>query len=64
MKITSVTVQIGRTVTNNYNSVRNDVGLTASLDEDDDPDEAVQELQRKCRDLLLKRSNHGKSDCE
>jgi len=59
MKITSVSVQVGTTITTNFNSVRNDVGFTADLTEDDDPDEVVRQLQLRCRDLLLKRSDEN-----
>jgi len=57
MKITSVSVQIGTTVTKNYNSVRNEVGFAADLAEADDPDECVRQLQRKCQQLLLAHIN-------
>jgi len=60
MRISAVTVHISAKRTVNYNSIQNSVGFTADLDEDDDPDVVVRQLQCKCRDLLLKRSQGNK----
>lgn len=60
MKITTVSVQVGRKISQNYNSVQNSVGLTADLEEGEDHQSAVERLQRECLRLLLKeRSPQG-----
>jgi hypothetical protein len=56
VKITTVTVHLGRKLSRNYNSFDNSVGLTGELAEGDDPDEAVTRLQKKCLRMLLKRN--------
>lgn len=64
MKIRTVTVQMGATTTKDFNAVRNDVGFTADLDEGDDANEIVQQLQFKCRDLLLRSVKRGETPAE
>lgn len=54
MKIKTVTVELGRKRTVNYQSSHNSVGFTAAVGDDDDPAAVVRELQRKAAELLLK----------
>ncbi len=54
MKITSVSVQMSRTLSKNYNSFSNSVGLTGELAAGDDYEEVVAQLQRECFRHLLK----------
>jgi len=55
MKITKITTHIGRKITQDFNSFDNSVTLTAEVEPDDDPQEVVQQLQRNCYRLLLKK---------
>jgi len=54
MRIASVSVQVGRKFTRNYNSVNDMVGFTADLREDDNYEEVIRQLQAECLRLLLK----------
>lgn len=62
MKINEIYVELGRTATNNFNSLRNTVGLRTSIENDDDPDRAVRQLQEKAHRLLLWRGRQVQGD--
>jgi hypothetical protein len=53
MKITNVSVSMARRIVKNYQSFENVVGLTATLNNDDDPRRAVCELQKECFNQLI-----------
>jgi hypothetical protein len=56
MTITTVTVQMGRTVSKNYNSFQNSVLLTATVADHEDHAQVTRQLQRECHRFLLTRS--------
>ena len=63
MKVTSVTVQIGRKISQNYNSLSNSVGLSADLEDGEDHEQVVRHLQAECHRLLLReKAAQGKTD--
>ena len=53
MKVTEISVEVGRTATINYQSARNSVGLTAKLADEDDATTAIRSLQKQAVDMLL-----------
>jgi hypothetical protein len=53
MKIKTIAIELNRKRTMNYQSIGNSVGLTADLEDGDDPRKAVRELQRQALNLLL-----------
>ena len=53
MKVTEVSVEVGRTASVNFQSARNSVGLTAALEEGDQPDAVIRALQQQAVDMLL-----------
>jgi hypothetical protein len=53
MRITEISVEVGRTATINYQSARNSVGLTATLVEGDHMPTAIRSLQKQAVDMLL-----------
>ena len=60
MKITTVSVELNRKKTVDFQSWGNSVGLTADVDEGDDPVAVVRELQKTAAGLLIKME--GKKD--
>ena len=54
MKIKAVSVELNRKRTVDYQSCGNSIGLTADLEDGDDPVAVARELQRKAAGLLLK----------
>jgi hypothetical protein len=62
MKVTSVTVQMGRTITKNYNSFQNSVGVTATLSDDENHEQVTRQLQKECYRLMLKESPFQKTE--
>lgn len=55
MRITQVTVQMGRTISKNYNSFQNVLGLTANVTDDENHEEVIVKLQKQCLNNLLKK---------
>jgi len=53
MRVTEISVEVGRTASVNYQSARNSVGLTASLEQGDHAPTAIRNLQKQAVDLLL-----------
>ena len=53
MKVTEVSVEVGRTASVNYQSARNSVGLRASLEQGDHAPTAIRNLQKQAVELLL-----------
>jgi hypothetical protein len=53
MKVTEVSVEVGRTASVNFQSARNSIGLTAALEEGDQPDAVIRTLQKQAVDMLL-----------
>jgi hypothetical protein len=53
MKVTEISVEVGRTATINYQSARNSVGLTATLAAGDHAPTAIRSLQKQAVDMLL-----------
>ena len=64
MKITRVNVELSRKKTIDYQSTGNSVGLTADLEDGDDPVAVVRGLQREAAGLLLKMDNKKKDRAE
>ena len=56
MRITQVTVQMGRKVSKNFNSFDNSVGLTANVAEDENHEEVIVALQKECFQQLIKKN--------
>jgi hypothetical protein len=54
MKVTTVSVQMSRTISKNYNSFQNSVAATASITDDENQDQVTRHLQRECFRLLVK----------
>ena len=54
MKITSVSVHLGRKVTRNYNSFDNSVGICADLTDGENHREAILQLQKECLQQLFR----------
>ena len=53
MRVTEISVEVGRTASVNYQSARNSVGLTATLEQGDHASTAIRNLQKQAVDLLL-----------
>ena len=53
MRVTEISVEVGRTATINYQSARNSVGLTATLATGDHAPTAIRSLQKQAVDMLL-----------
>ena len=53
MKVIEISVEVGRTASVNYQSARNSIGLTATLEEGEQPGSAIRTLQKQAIDLLL-----------
>ena len=53
MRVTEISVEVGRTATINYQSARNSVGLTATLAAGDHAPTAIRSLQKQAVDMLL-----------
>jgi len=59
MKITSVSVELSRKRSSNFQSAYNLVGLTADLEEGEDACTVVKQLQREAAELLLRMDGMG-----
>lgn len=53
MKVTEVSVEVGRTASVNYQSAKNSVGLRAALEQGDNASTVIRDLQKQAVDLLL-----------
>jgi hypothetical protein len=53
MKVIEISVEVGRTASVNFQSARNSVGLTATLEEGEQPSAVIRALQKQAIDLLL-----------
>ena len=62
MKVTEISVEVGRTATINYQSARNSVGLTAILAADDHTPTAIRSLQKQAVDMLLGDNEQFRTD--
>lgn len=64
MKFTDVTVQMGRTISRNYNSFQNSVAMTATVADDEDHKQATRQLLRECHRFLLKKGPFEETESE
>jgi hypothetical protein len=67
MKVTTITVDAGRTFNHpyeSYSNLRPSVTMTASLDEGDNPDECAKALQARAEELIENHKQHLLSSLE
>jgi hypothetical protein len=63
VRITQVTVQMGRKMSKNFNSFDNSVGLTANLTDDENHEEVIVALQKECFQQLIKKNPFDETAC-